>query len=1246
MSAELQKRQAENLARLETSDLVHNWLNQHPEGWDHAAWEGLLGEVDHAGFFPIVTTELGEMLERMQLARINKEPRVVRRSAASLNELQTVDGYGTAQWTHPLDLAKRRSFQPGDFWLGRCPATGEALGYQDEMHILINGGTRGGKGTTVIIPNHSLWKGSMVSIDPKGENATVTAARRGQGNDVCAGMDQFVAVLDPLGCSSVETKYRMRFNPLDALEDNDPRLIEKASAIADSIVIRPETEKDPFWNNKARSLLKALVLHVKTAPEFEGRRTMKTVYELAMLGDKHGAAFFEKLNKEADEREGTAPDPKRAPINPFDALFRMMKENHACGTVIPGIADEMLELRTNKVGTQWGGFRSTLADHLEFMESEGIQDCMASSDFKLSDLKHKPEGMSLYLCLDLDDMETYNRWLRIMITLICYELRKDNAPMATGHRLLMCLDEFATLGYLKQIEDGFSTLAGYDVKILVVVQFLQQLKKHYEKSWHTFMVNTGLRMFFAPDDETAKEVSGWIGETEITLETQSITVTANEQSTAGMSKNQNRSISSSTGGSEGSSQSHGIALSTSEGESVGVSHSEADGESRSRAQGRNSNTSVSDGGSSSQGGGQGRNFTENTNTNEGWEGNWGMNFLTSRFSILRDDERRGKSSGSATGASSNTSWNQARSWQKSQSAGNSDTVTAGTQHTLTRGNTRTRTKTKTSTETNTNTRTSNSTWNDQQTSGESIGLTQSKMHGQGASVSRNQSIQKRPLIYAHDLRREFAKLEKGDPHHPGLGLVLIPNENSSIVQRTLYFDDKGFDGLYDRHPRYPHTDPQPLIRTGTVFADFSDEVFWTEDDDGALHGPVVSVWYKRPGEKIRKGEPICAIKPGLSLAYGYDTVLTFHAPFSGTMQRSLISTGGKFGDEDTPIADVEFYLPDLWDEADHPVSNAEIDRFIDGDHPLFEQHRRAMEAKKQLAVIPDPGAILAKMGQDAHEEALEILESVEIPVVEESQVNLARELHELERDEFVKYRIREIVVVAGMLFIMFMGIQFALRPVLRDFPTLQSIPKPAHYHGYPQRLYVPLSGYNAEQQEEFKANLAANTAKYKKLAAEWDATTESNKQEYEAAVAEYSRMTKAQNRADLRLIFTPLVFFLITVGLISIWEEFLSAAWNARTRQDTIESMSVLDARRTRFFYREPSSAWFAFPLGILGLTVGLINHTLWGGLLYGFIGFCAGCLITYGYLLVRRIIWAVKEGELVGLDKLVIPFNPKLSGH
>ncbi|MCU0689107.1 MAG: type IV secretory system conjugative DNA transfer family protein, partial [Phycisphaerales bacterium] len=67
------------------------------------------------------------------------------------------DRLGTAQWADPEEFARQHAYQPGKFWLGRCPWTGRALGYSDDRHICLVSGSRAGKGTTTIIPNLCLW---------------------------------------------------------------------------------------------------------------------------------------------------------------------------------------------------------------------------------------------------------------------------------------------------------------------------------------------------------------------------------------------------------------------------------------------------------------------------------------------------------------------------------------------------------------------------------------------------------------------------------------------------------------------------------------------------------------------------------------------------------------------------------------------------------------------------------------------------------------------------------------------------------------------------------------------------------------------------------------------------------------------------------------------------------------------------------------------------------------------------------
>ena len=76
-------------------------------------------------------------------------------------------------------------------WIGET-RDGTPLGYEDDRHVLLVSGSRSGKGAGIIIPNLCRWPGSCVVIDPKGENATVTAERRGSGSIYAYGMGQRV----------------------------------------------------------------------------------------------------------------------------------------------------------------------------------------------------------------------------------------------------------------------------------------------------------------------------------------------------------------------------------------------------------------------------------------------------------------------------------------------------------------------------------------------------------------------------------------------------------------------------------------------------------------------------------------------------------------------------------------------------------------------------------------------------------------------------------------------------------------------------------------------------------------------------------------------------------------------------------------------------------------------------------------------------------------------------------------------
>ena len=177
----------------------------------------------------------------------------------------------------------------------------------------------------------------------------------------------------------------------------------------------------------------------------------------------------------------------------------------------------------------------------EFIDSPAMQRCLEASDFELSELKTRPEGLSLYLCLPQRYMSTHYRWLRMMIALTVTEMEKVRGQPATGHPVLMVLDEFAGLKRMEVIENAVAQIAGYGVKLFFVLQSLEQLKAVYKDNWETFLANSGLKVFFNLEDHFSRDyVSKLVGETEVIREVRSESESTSESES--LSRSMSRSI--------------------------------------------------------------------------------------------------------------------------------------------------------------------------------------------------------------------------------------------------------------------------------------------------------------------------------------------------------------------------------------------------------------------------------------------------------------------------------------------------------------------------------------------------------------------------------------------------------------------------------------------------------------------------------------------------------------------------------
>ncbi|MBL4744477.1 MAG: type IV secretory system conjugative DNA transfer family protein [Cycloclasticus sp.] len=462
-----------------------------------------------------------------------------------------------------------------------------AFGYEDDKAIVTIAGSRAGKGTSAIIPTLLSYTGSVFVLDPKGENAKLTVERRGEGNAKIQGMGQKVAVLDPFNASEVDKKYKASFNPLSVIK-NDNNAIGMSDSIANSLITVSENA-DPHWHENAQAILQALILHVKSSKFiYDKDKNLIKVRHLLTGGDPDRKAnFLKKFNRQLAELElelESPDDPENCDVDaitqeienlqsaiagcekksPFDHLIDAMTSNKAFG----GIIARWAESYKNTAPNERAGFITSAKTNTKFLEEPKMQRVLETTTFQLEELRDPNKPFSLYLCLPIGELADHGRWLRTLLIQTIKTFERMGTTPAGQRPTLFLLDEFMALGHMPIIEQSAGLMAGFGVKFWFIVQDLSQLKRHYSKSWETFLANAGLiQAFSVVDLETTQYLSNRIGKIEIEREMRSYS--------SGKSTSQGTSSSSGTSTSRGTSS--GSGTSTNTGSSMGANQGYAPG---------------------------------------------------------------------------------------------------------------------------------------------------------------------------------------------------------------------------------------------------------------------------------------------------------------------------------------------------------------------------------------------------------------------------------------------------------------------------------------------------------------------------------------------------------------------------------------------------------------------------------------------------------------------------------------------
>ena len=347
-------------------------------------------------------------------------------------------------------------------------------------HALTFGRTRSGKGVSTIIPALLTYAGSMVVIDPKGENAWITAERRRQ-------LGQRVVILDPWG--EVNRRYGSRvgvteqvtnYNPLSALNPASPDFADDVSAIGDALII--QSGNDPHWSDSARELVSGVI-----AAEVQRNPGVASLTEVRKL--------------------------IRAPFDILKTAVEMVISSDPDSVAAAKLAAFVEKAGDDKENSnrEVSSIRSTARTQTAFLDSARLQESMETDNppFELDELG--TGKVTLYLVLPVDRLKSHGRWLRMILTLAIRTIARQSELPALP--VLFMLDEMGTIGALSMIEQSYGLMAGLGIRIWGFLQDLPQLKRDYPQSWETFVSNSSIVQVLNCGDETTSDyVSKYLGQ--------------------------------------------------------------------------------------------------------------------------------------------------------------------------------------------------------------------------------------------------------------------------------------------------------------------------------------------------------------------------------------------------------------------------------------------------------------------------------------------------------------------------------------------------------------------------------------------------------------------------------------------------------------------------------------------------------------------------------------------------------------
>ena len=318
-------------------------------------------------------------------------------------------------------------------------------------------GSGSGKSASYSIPNAYQCLGSYVFTDPKGELYDRTAGYlKSKGYDI--------KVLN-----LVRPQYSDGYNPLMHISSEID-----VDVIANTIVKGQKSEggnSDPFWDDSAEMLLKALIYYlIATRPEEE--QNLASCAELVRAANTNGGSnlLTELMSK-----------------LPYDHPARMNYKS--------------IEIAPEKT---YSSILSTLQSKLGKFDSKEIAELTSTDTINFEEIGSQKTAVYV---ISSDTHGAYDFLLTIFFAQMIQQLYDfaDNNGGKLKERTYFILDEFANIGRIPDFDKKISTSRSRGISFSVILQNLDQLEAIYEKANETIIGNCDTHVFLGSNSQKTVE---------------------------------------------------------------------------------------------------------------------------------------------------------------------------------------------------------------------------------------------------------------------------------------------------------------------------------------------------------------------------------------------------------------------------------------------------------------------------------------------------------------------------------------------------------------------------------------------------------------------------------------------------------------------------------------------------------------------------------------------------------------------